>query len=81
MLSDVLVLCSLSLGQASGSRLKHIDHFEGGTHNGTWTCYGYYDCINRFLAPVSLHHTTQPSHYTSQHTSYYISQHTSQHTS
>ena len=39
--------------QASGSRLKHIDQFDGGTHNGTWTCYGYYDCINRFLTPVS----------------------------
>ena len=52
--------------QASGSRLKHIDHFDGGTHNGTWTCYGYYDCINRFLAPVSRHspHTSHGPHTT-----------------
>ena len=40
------------LYQFSAGCPKHLQQFEGGTHNGTWTCYGYYDTINNFLAPI-----------------------------
>ena len=33
--------------------MKFLDHFENGTHNATWTCYGYYESINRFMGTVS----------------------------
>ena len=33
------------LGSVSSS-LNIIETFHGGTHNGTWMCYGYYDHIN-----------------------------------
>ena len=39
--------------QACGAPLKHIETFQGGTHNGTWTCYGYYDNISKFVNYVS----------------------------
>jgi fermentation-respiration switch protein FrsA (DUF1100 family) len=42
----------MDLYQASGSTTKHIDHFDGGTHNDTWTRYGYYSCINKFITPL-----------------------------
>ena len=40
--------------QACGAPLKHIETFQGGTHNGTWTCYGYYDNISKFINYVSV---------------------------
>jgi len=33
--------------------VKHIETFNGGTHNDTWTRYGYYDHINKFIKYVS----------------------------
>ena len=33
--------------------MKYLDHFENGTHNATWTCYGYYESVNRFIGTVS----------------------------
>ena len=38
--------------QASGSSLKKLECFEGGTHNDTWQSYGYFDAIARFLQEV-----------------------------
>ncbi|CAI7990826.1 Protein ABHD13, partial [Geodia barretti] len=54
-LSDQLIpsRMMMELYQACSSPLKHIETFQGGTHNGTWTCYGYYDHINRFTSYVS----------------------------
>lgn len=50
-LADQLIPSSMmmELYQACGAPLKHIETFQGGTHNGTWTCYGYYDSINKFV--------------------------------
>ena len=39
--------------QLSGSVLKRLGRFETGTHNETWQCMGYYDCIAHFLKEVS----------------------------
>jgi len=33
--------------------VKLLQTFPGGTHNGTWTSFGYYDHINKFIAYVS----------------------------
>ena len=44
---------SLYISQMCGSSVKHIETFHGGTHNGTWTSYGYYEHINRFINYVS----------------------------
>ncbi|KAK2551511.1 Protein ABHD13 [Acropora cervicornis] len=41
-----------SLYKASGSCLKKLECFDGGTHNETWQCYGYFDAITRFLSEV-----------------------------
>ncbi|XP_067046618.1 protein ABHD13-like [Acropora muricata] len=41
-----------SLYKASGSCLKKLECFDGGTHNETWQCYGYFDAITRFLCEV-----------------------------
>ena len=41
--------------QACGAPLKHIETFQGGTHNGTWMCYGYYDNISKFINYVSTY--------------------------
>jgi hypothetical protein len=38
--------------QASNSVFKKIARFEGGTHNETWRCAGYYDALKNFLAEV-----------------------------
>ena len=45
--------------QACGASIKHIETFHGGTHNGTWTCFGYYEQINKFIAYVSHFCTVQ----------------------
>ena len=45
---------SLCPSQMCGSSVKHIETFHGGTHNGTWTSYGYYEHINRFINYVSV---------------------------
>jgi fermentation-respiration switch protein FrsA (DUF1100 family) len=42
----------MELYQACGSPLKYVESFQGGTHNGTWMSYGYYDHINKFIAYV-----------------------------
>jgi pimeloyl-ACP methyl ester carboxylesterase len=42
----------VELFQMCGSRLKQLERFETGTHNGTWQCAGYYDTINRFLSHI-----------------------------
>ncbi len=39
--------------QNCGSRVKLIETFPGGTHNCTWTSFGYYDYINKFVGFVS----------------------------
>ena len=39
--------------QACNAELKHLETFNGGTHNDTWTRYGYYDHINKFISYVS----------------------------
>lgn len=50
-LSDQLIppRMMMELYQACGSPLKHLETFNGGTHNGTWTCYGYYEHLNKFI--------------------------------
>ncbi|KAL5493710.1 hypothetical protein EMCRGX_G014929 [Ephydatia muelleri] len=45
----------MELYQACSSSLKHIETFQGGTHNGTWMCYGYYERISSFI-----HYVLQP---------------------
>jgi pimeloyl-ACP methyl ester carboxylesterase len=51
-LSDQLIpsRMMMELYQACSSPVKHIETFQGGTHNGTWTCYGYYDHVNTFTS-------------------------------
>ena len=38
--------------QACGAELKHIETFHGGTHNDTWTRYGYYEQVKNFIGYV-----------------------------
>ena len=47
-----LFVCFVLTRQASGSSLKKLECFEGGTHNDTWQSYGYFDAIARFLQEV-----------------------------
>lgn len=51
---EIYSIVLFSLLQSCGASVKHAETFHGGTHNGTWTCYGYYDHINRFINYVSL---------------------------
>lgn len=51
MLAIVLTKC-LSYLQSSGSSLKKLEPFEGGSHNDTWQCFGYLDAITRFICEV-----------------------------
>ncbi|EDO36646.1 predicted protein [Nematostella vectensis] len=44
------------LYQSSGSSLKKLEQFEGGSHNDTWQCFGYLDAISRFICEVHQAH-------------------------
>ena len=46
-------MCCKHVVQACGAELKHLETFHGGTHNDTWTRYGYYEHINKFIGYVS----------------------------
>ena len=39
--------------QLSGSKQKLLVPFEGGTHNETYLCPGYYEAIAQFVHKVS----------------------------
>ena len=41
-----------TLFELASSDVKHIQHFEGGTHNFTWRCSNYYSIIDAFLIKV-----------------------------
>ena len=45
-----MILCFVL--QTSGSRLKRLAHFTGGSHNQTWECPGYCEVMNKFLLEV-----------------------------
>lgn len=40
--------------QLSGSKLKRLVPFEGGTHNDTCLCAGFYEAIAQFLYEVDI---------------------------
>ena len=50
---ELLLRCCVCVSSYSGTSVEFLDHFESGTHNATWTCYGYYESINRFIGTVS----------------------------